>query len=92
MWVAVCPVRRADNSTVLVVANVNIRLEAQLSSLPLSLHGLLWESFTFTSVTLLLASLLICTPCITIISNTTNLYWHKFFLQVLKLIDTSLTS
>jgi hypothetical protein len=41
------PTRRADNSAVLVVMNVKVRMKAQHSITPLSLHDLLWESFTF---------------------------------------------
>jgi len=44
MW----PTRRPDNSAVLVVLNVRLRVEAQHSILPLSLHDLLRVSFTFT--------------------------------------------
>jgi hypothetical protein len=35
----------ADNSAVLVVPNVEVRMEAQHSIRPLSLHDFLWESF-----------------------------------------------
>ena len=41
------PVRRADNSTVLAVPNVTVRIEAQYYIPALSLYDLLWESFTF---------------------------------------------
>jgi hypothetical protein len=44
------PARRADNCTVLVVPNVKVRTEAQHFVPPLSLHDLLRESFTFTSL------------------------------------------
>jgi hypothetical protein len=44
MW----PKLRADNSAVLVVLNVRLRVEAQHSILPLSLHDLLRISFTVT--------------------------------------------
>ena len=37
------PARTADNSTVLVVPNVNVRMETQHSVPPVSLHDLLWE-------------------------------------------------
>jgi hypothetical protein len=43
----VWPVRRTDSSTVLVVPNVTVRMEAQYYIPALSLHDLLWESFTF---------------------------------------------
>jgi len=43
MW----PARRADSSAVLVVLNVGLRVEAQHSMPPLSLHDLLWVRFTF---------------------------------------------
>jgi len=44
MW----PARRAHNCAVLVVLNVRLRVEAQHSIPPLSLHDLLRVSFTFT--------------------------------------------
>jgi hypothetical protein len=40
------PARTADDSAVLVVPNVKVRMEAQHSFPPLSLRDLLWESFT----------------------------------------------
>jgi hypothetical protein len=43
----VWPVRRADNSAVLVVPNVKLRMKVRHSIPPLSLHDLLRESFTF---------------------------------------------
>ena len=43
MW----PARRADNSAVLVVLNVRLRMEAQHCIPALSLHELLRERFTF---------------------------------------------
>jgi hypothetical protein len=39
--------RRANNSALLVVPNVKLRMEAQHSILPLNLHDLLRESFIF---------------------------------------------
>ena len=42
------PARRADNSAVLVVPNVKVRMEARHSIPPLCLDDLLWESFTFS--------------------------------------------
>ena len=39
------PVRGANNSAVLVVLNVKVRLEAENSMLPLSFHHLLCETF-----------------------------------------------
>jgi hypothetical protein len=44
----VLPAFRADNSAVLVVLNVKVTMEAQLSIPPQSIHDLLQESFTFT--------------------------------------------
>ena len=41
------PARRAENSTVLVVPNVKVRMEAQRPTPRLSLHDLLRETFTF---------------------------------------------
>jgi hypothetical protein len=43
------PVNRDDNSAVLVVPNVRVKMGAQHSILPLSLHDLLWDSFTCMS-------------------------------------------
>jgi hypothetical protein len=43
------PARRADNSAVLVVPNVKVRMHAQLSIPPLSLHGLLGKTLRFYS-------------------------------------------
>ena len=40
------PERRADNSAVLAVPNVKVRMEAQHSVSDLSLHDVLRESFT----------------------------------------------
>ena len=40
------PARTADNSTVLVVPNVNVRMETQHSVPPVSLHDLLPETVT----------------------------------------------
>ena len=39
------PVREANNSAVLFVPNVKVRMEAEHSMLPLSLHHLLREIF-----------------------------------------------
>ena len=50
-------VHRADNSAILVVPPVKVRMEAQHSIFP-SVHDLLWESFTFT-LTSSVSSLLI---------------------------------
>jgi hypothetical protein len=44
------PARRANNSAFLVVPNVKIRMEAQHSIPPLSLHDLLREMFTFYDI------------------------------------------
>lgn len=41
------PAHRADNSAVQVVSNVNVKMEAQHSISPLSLHYLFRESLTF---------------------------------------------
>ena len=43
------PVHSADNSAILVVPNVKVRMEAQHSIPLLSLHDLLQESCTCTS-------------------------------------------
>ena len=40
------PLRRAENSAVLFVPNVSLRMLAKKYISPLSLHGLLLESFT----------------------------------------------
>ena len=39
------PVRRGDNTAILVVPNVKVKMEAQHPILPLNLHDLLWASF-----------------------------------------------
>ena len=41
------PTGRADNSTILVVLNVKVKMEAQYSLPPHSFNNLLQESFTF---------------------------------------------
>jgi len=41
--------RAAGNYAVLVVPNVKVKMEAHHSIPPLSLHDLLWESFTFNT-------------------------------------------
>jgi len=38
-----------DNSAVQVVSNVKVRMEAPHSIAVLSLHDLLWETYTFTT-------------------------------------------
>jgi len=38
---------RADNSAILVMPNVKVRMESQHSIFPLRLHNFLGESFTF---------------------------------------------
>ena len=43
------PVQRLDNSAILVVPDVKVRMEAKYSIPPLSLHDLLHESFTSCS-------------------------------------------
>ena len=45
----VWPARRADNSVVLVVLNVKVRMEAQLIIPTLNLHNLQEERITFIS-------------------------------------------
>jgi hypothetical protein len=45
--VTVSPVRRADKFAILFVPSAKVRMEAQPSIHPLSLHDLLWENFTF---------------------------------------------
>jgi hypothetical protein len=50
---------RADNSAVQVVPNVKVKMEAQHSILPLSLHDLLWRSFTFSFHIILMTSSII---------------------------------
>ena len=42
------PARTADNSAVFVVPNVKVRMEAQHSIPPMSLHDLFRKTFTFT--------------------------------------------
>ena len=42
------PALKIGNSAIHVVPNVKVRMEARQSILPLSLHDLLRESFTFT--------------------------------------------
>ena len=46
MW----PARASDNSAVIVVRNVKVRMETKHSISFLSLYDLLWESFTFHCV------------------------------------------
>ena len=46
MW----PAREVDKSVVLVVPNVEVRVEAEHYIPPVSLHDLLEESFAFDSV------------------------------------------
>jgi hypothetical protein len=47
-WDKVRAARGADNSAVLVVLNVKVRMQAQQCIPLLILHDLLWETFTFT--------------------------------------------
>jgi hypothetical protein len=49
-WGKVRPTSRRDRSAVLVIPNVNIRMEAQHSIPPLSLHDDLRDSFTLRYV------------------------------------------
>ena len=46
MWLA----HRADNSAILVMMNVKVRMEAQHSIPAVNLHDFLWESFTFFTI------------------------------------------
>jgi len=48
------PALGVDSSAALVVSNIQLRIAAQNSTLPLSLYDLLWEIFTFTKLSILL--------------------------------------
>jgi hypothetical protein len=74
---ASAPHTRPDNSAVLVVPNVKIRLEAQHSIYPPNHHDLLWESCTFIPIrNFMTLSILIILESFTIAVFTVIKVWN----------------